>query len=430
MVTIVEREGKGLFSKQVLGYGCLILICLLVFGFPITSSIPVVLGVNSTPINIGLKFVYLLLACYLFVGGVLHNPKARLPNGIWLIIGFWIIYSARLLYDTQVVGLKFATTSFKFFSVAFGSCFFSAVAVGLTARFISLRKARNAILYTLILSNISIVAVVYSIYDTLNPIEIAARVKFIVELGDGTEIQILNPILISFYGELLLISGLAKYLYSSGTLVKKIGIASTICLGLFTLIIGASKGPLLAATLLVLFQFVAYFIYARKTREFLLKLAIIPLGVLLAFRSFVLSKIEWERLTIVRRLIGFAENQQSGEKEVRDFQWASAWQQFLEHPVIGDRFLDRATGYYPHNVYLESLMATGVVGSLLFFSLIIYALYRVFLQVVSRQDTVVYASLLLAILLANLTSGSLFGSIPLWIMLAAYLAMDFNRVRA
>src|SRR5690606_13694819 len=44
--------------------------------------------------------------------------------------------------------------------------------------------------------------------------------------------------------------------------------------------------------------------------------------------------------------------------------------QFLQSPLVGDSFLiseGEFRGYYPHNLILESLMTTGIIGTFFFF---------------------------------------------------------------
>ena len=43
-----------------------------------------------------------------------------------------------------------------------------------------------------------------------------------------------------------------------------------------------------------------------------------------------------------------------------------AWQQFLDDPLMGRYVTEQITSFYPHNIYLESLMAVGLLGSILF----------------------------------------------------------------
>lgn len=412
-----KRLNKTLFNPTVLGHVCVIQIALLVFAFPITSAIPVILGVNSTPINIGLKLLYLFIAVYLFIGGILRAESRYISyTGIW-IIAFWILYSIRLIYDREYIGIKFGASSLKFYSIAFGSCLFTALAIILNTRYVKLQVAKRIFYVTILLACISIILTILKVYGSLNLAVIASRAAFYIEV-EGEEIAVLNPITISFSGELLAIFSLASILLFKNTRIANFFYTISFFLGLFVLILGASRGPLFVAVILLTFLFLIYFWYVRKTQMFFLKLFTTPLVLLLLFIQFVLPNVAWKDIEIVNRLLLFAEGQSTGDKEVRNYLWESAWQQFLEHPILGDQFLERTYSHYPHNIYLESLMATGIIGGTIFLSLIVYLLVLVLRHVLNRQKVVIFSLLLLSTLLANLTSGSLFGNISLWVLIA------------
>ena len=53
-----------------------------------------------------------------------------------------------------------------------------------------------------------------------------------------------------------------------------------------------------------------------------------------------------------------------------------AWSQFVDSPILGDHIEERTTKYYPHNIILEALMSTGVVGGVPLVLLILLTIYR------------------------------------------------------
>src|SRR5699024_2976854 len=42
--------------------------------------------------------------------------------------------------------------------------------------------------------------------------------------------------------------------------------------------------------------------------------------------------------------------------------YSMAWNQFLDHPIIGDQIMVNKFRIYPHNFILEVLMSLGIVG--------------------------------------------------------------------
>jgi O-antigen ligase len=410
-----------IFSKKILGFLCLWLISLSTFGFPLTSAIPVLLKINSTPINIGLRFFYLGIAIYLVIGGLLKNRNLKIVPGGWLIVVFWFIYSIRLLYDVEIRGIVFDESSFKFYSKAFGSCLLTAIAILLTTRYIISNKARKTFRIILLLSNISIIFIVSQIYGSLDPSVTAARVNFIVEL-DGKEVSILNPITIGLHGTLLAVYCLAELLFVKNANLKKIFLFGQIVIGIYVILLGGSRGPILGFVLVVFVVLIIYLIMAKKSGLFFFRITLLPMSFIVVLWYYFLSRINWDDFVAIKRISQFV-TERNREKEVRDYQWSAAWNQFVENPILGDQFLEKYANYYPHNIYLEVLMATGLVGGSIFFLIVISTFIKASLEINNGDKHIIFFILLLVILLGHFTSGSLFEGIYLWSFLPFYLAI-------
>jgi len=248
-------------------------------------------------------------------------------------------------------------------------------------------------------------------------------VLFFVEMEGGDQVSVLNPITLSYFGEILALYSLALLLLTRANFFKKIFYSFTWLLGTFILVLGASRGPLLTLVLISFFLVFIYFRYQRKTQLFLLKFFSATMALLGILLFWVIPKVISLDLELVRRASHLFEGKGDVSMQVRDVQWSTAWSQFLESPIIGDQFLERSTNYYPHNIYLESLMATGVIGGSIFFIIIGYSLVKIAMQFFNRDLLIIFSLLLLTAMLANFTSGSLFGSSRLWILLAFILSI-------
>lgn len=417
---MIERPFLNrLFSPNILGMACIWLIVLVVFAFPITSALPVLLRVDSTPINIFFKFLYLLLGIFLIIGACFRKESKYISIGGVLILLFWAIYSGRLLYDTLIVGLKFPGMSFfKLYSITFGLVLLSTIAVIFTARYVDTKKAIKYFFYTILLANLSIVFVLYKIYGTLNPITIATRAMFLVELDDGSEISVLNPITLSYFGEILALFSLALLFLKKTKFLRTLFYLFTCAMGIYVLIMGASRGPFLT---FVIIAFLLVFIniqFSKKTKTYLLRLSAIFSLFVFTFAYWVVPKLISLNIEFVRRLGALFEDKGDVSIQARDQQWNAAWTQFLENPILGDQFLENYLNYYPHNIYLEALMATGLIGGSIFFAIIGYTLINITLEYFNKDVLIIFSLLLLTALLANFTSGSLFAGSTLWILLA------------
>ncbi len=413
-----------LFTPHVLGSTCVWLIVLVVFAFPITSSMPVLLKVNSTPINLALKFCYLLLSGFLLFGALLRKESRYLNWGCILILLFWIIYSGRLFYDTLFVGLKFARMSyFKFYSIAFGLVLSSTLAVIFTGRYVKWEQAAKYFFFSLLLSNITIILVLYKIYGTLNPVLIAARAMFLVELDGGDEISVLNPITLSYYGEVLALFSLALLFLKKNSFLRVFLYLLTCTIGIYVMIMGASRGPFLTFVILSVVLLFTNIKYSKKTSPYFVRITSILSLFIFFFTYWLIPKLLSLDIIIIDRIIGLFESTGGKSLEVRDYQWSAAWNQFIQNPIIGDQFLENYANYYPHNIYLESLMATGLIGGSIFFALVVYVLIKMVVQYYNKDILIIFSLLLLTAMLGNFTSGSLFASSRFWILLAFCLTI-------
>nr|WP_029355744.1 O-antigen ligase family protein [Mesorhizobium ciceri] len=114
---------------------------------------------------------------------------------------------------------------------------------------------------------------------------------------------------------------------------------------------------------------------------------------------------------------------------IRSQLFAGAWSQFLESPVFGRYAVEMRFNFYPHNIYLESLMAVGALGSLPFAAHIVLAL-RSTVGII-RSGKFPLAAVLAAVLfireaIAGLASGSLWGNSLFWVTSALTISFWYG----
>ncbi|TIN80006.1 MAG: O-antigen ligase family protein [Mesorhizobium sp.] len=114
---------------------------------------------------------------------------------------------------------------------------------------------------------------------------------------------------------------------------------------------------------------------------------------------------------------------------IRSQLFAGAWSQFLESPVLGRYAVEMRFNFYPHNIYLESLMAMGALGSLPFAAHIVLAL-RSTVGII-RSGKFPLAAVLAAVLfireaIAGMASGSLWGNSVFWVTSALTISFWYG----
>lgn len=114
---------------------------------------------------------------------------------------------------------------------------------------------------------------------------------------------------------------------------------------------------------------------------------------------------------------------------IRSQLFAGAWRQFLEDPVFGRYAVEMQFKFYPHNIYLESLMSVGIIGSLPFAAHVILAL-RSTVGII-RSGKFPLAAVLTAVLfireaIAGMASGGLWGNSIFWVTSALTISFWYG----
>jgi len=131
----------------------------------------------------------------------------------------------------------------------------------------------------------------------------------------------------------------------------KVYILINLILSLFIFFIGSTRGALLALALSLL--------YLLITRKGISKVKYLISGVFLAPVLVYLFNLSGSNL-----LERTQSSIDKGDNSGRDSLWNDAWIEFLNSPFFGGDI--EVSGIYPHNLFLEILMATGFLGLFIF----------------------------------------------------------------
>ena len=97
----------------------------------------------------------------------------------------------------------------------------------------------------------------------------------------------------------------------------------------------------------------------------------------------------------------------------REEHFKSAFKQFINNPILGDKIFDNYSNFYPHNLFLESFMALGLFGGLLF----IFIIFRNLVNFQQKKNYLNLYVLFSIFLLFVCTSGSIWNSFEFWVIL-------------
>lgn len=194
--------------------------------------------------------------------------------------------------------------------------------------------------------------------------------------------------IISFYFLFFKINFISKYYFYFGFI-----------LGLITIIIGTARSPFLALTIVLL-----YLLLLNKKLKPILIFFSISFGLVTLF--YLYKSLGLTQIIFINRTNNWIFN---GDNSLRTSLYNRAIEIFKSNPIIGGRVLYE-DGFYPHNIFLELLMATGLMGLVLYFLKFIPVIYnlKIFFNPLNTNINIFFM-LFLQYFVLVLTSYSLFG---------------------
>lgn len=415
-------------KANVLGSLGLYTLLFIIFGYPIQSFFPFVLGIDSNAINVLFRFITLVICIGVIILQSMSKNDIKIKNiGWFFFIAFWIIYSLRLVYDIQFVGVKYLETdAFFVFSFAFGVSLIPSIMGFKVSTYFDLNKLPYPLLYILFTSNICLTYSILSV-NHWNFAEIfLSRANVIIEIG-GEGVSIVNPITIGFFGQSLSILSI-HLLNFNKDLSKKFRIFLYVCLlvGFLNLLMGASRGPIVTFILLLFFEFYLIILIRKRNSLFYLKIILITVLVLFSSAYFLSTQINDGEFEIVNRFFLTYENLQSGGDDERFNEWSAAWKQIARNPILGDSFVNEYDNSYPHNLFIDVMMSTGLIGMIIFLTLLYFVLRKIRFLIRNAQvypNSHIFIIFFVSAFLISMTSGGIFTNSMLWIFTSILLGL-------
>ncbi|MER8974427.1 O-antigen ligase family protein [Mesorhizobium sp. M0800] len=352
---------------------------------------------STGSILVRLAIVLITVASFTLLPAKLRSSTAALlPMKI-----FFVFYLCRLIENVYVSSIAISPGPGMIFSV------FLVTSVGATLLIASMDRAiRN----TDLIFVMNILCVIFLVGLYLN------RDMLFVSQGERMALDKINPIAMGHTAFAFLI-----YFFLVVGKTKKLTIQSIILgpLLLLVVVFSRSRGAYIAGggSLLV------YILLLKGSkRVFAILGALVVAMVILASSGVELIDVVIARLQTIN-----VDADQS--TMIRSQLYAGAWRQFQEDPLFGRYAVEMQFNFYPHNIYLESLMSVGAFGSLPFAAHIILAL-RSTVGII-RSGKFPLAAVLAAVIfireaIAGLASGSLWGNSVFWVTSALTISFWYG----
>lgn len=354
-------------------------------GYPLAGLFAVFLRVPSWGASYPFRFAVVAISVWLLVHAAGVKPHGRLPP---LVAVFWTLYVVRLLVDA-VSGPPGALEALVFFVIT------TLVPVLTLVRAAPHWDESNAARAVFVLGSAICIGGVL-----LGTGLIRTDRQF--DHSSQLFLDTVNPISFGHVAVSTLIAAGALAYRTPRTIPGPL-LAAGAAAALGCLTVAGARGPVVALAVCAL----ALALVQRRLGMLLM---------LAAAGTFVVSMGDVE---VVARFQGLESVEGDASALERLVLQANAIEIFLANPVLGGAFAEFALNTYPHNVFIETAMALGVVGLLLIGALTLLAIARGYTLLRHRQ--VLLPLLFMQYFIGFQLSGALWGASAFWACLALLL---------
>lgn len=370
-------------------------------GYFLLAGINQLLGLDNSTISLAFRALGGVCAAALIV----FASRRRFDTNLLLIIIFGVTYATQLILTLHLREEPSALQPYAYWAWAMGGCIFPAIAI-----YLCFTPDKQKWTIRLVLT--------VAIASTCLMLLVGSTTYFIAP-GVGIDtgrwsIATVNPIAMGQLGTTTILVALGWLLSNPSMKVTQIAVASGAALaGGLLLLLANSRGPLVALVLCVFILALARF--KRRGALTLLVVAGCGVAILLATQYELVVEGVLKRFSLIA-------SGRDRATELRLIAYKGAWNQFTGSPVMGDGIEERNTGFYPHNVILESLMATGLLGAIPFLLLLVRGLWSSW-KILRTNDQLIWLGLAqIQFVIAAQLSGSIYQSTALWVSTAGVLA--------
>jgi hypothetical protein len=390
-----------------------LLYALTLAGYPLVATLPIVLGMPSRAISVTFRAGYLALSIAVLAGNL---KRSRIYVGVALLpLGaFWLLYTLRLASDLVFFPVAAKLPAAEYFAWAYGTCFIPMLA------FLTRPDDRTLDLAAKVSVAAAILACVVALYSNYLALLSGMSDTFATgRLGTDT----LNTIELGYLGAVTVLLVTFGFLRWRGLLLRG-ALLVAVAVALFIVGAAASRGPILALAIIGLLA-LGNWMRGKSLPKIAWATALAALALALALGG----------LTLIEERLGFRGatrlssvqslgSEQSGEVHLSLA--ADAWSEFLDHPLLGVGVDEQRSRDYPHNVLLESFMATGFVGGIAFCGVLLASMMAV-VSLLSDRGGQWLALVYLLVVLAALAAGALYLSGSMWCFGAAVIAVSRDK---
>lgn len=232
----------------------------------------------------------------------------------------------------------------------------------------------------------------------------------------GKDENYISPLALSYCSVLGISTG---FFYLIANKVRKkifILISSVIVVCLIPFFLGSSRGSVFALVV----PFILYILFSNGFKR---KIKFIFIGVL--FISLLVYSTSFFGTGVFDRITGISNAIDSGgSSAIRLLIWEEGFNQFLQNPIMGNSLQSEFVKHHPHNILIETLITTGIVGFIPFILFLFFIFKRVIRIIRDSPQHFWIASPFLIGFMQNMFSGAIWGMS--WVAVGAALIIGFD----
>lgn len=411
-------------SSQHLGKVLAYYFILIIFGFPICAVWSVAIGIDSIG-SYAYRIISLILIFYIFFLGLHQKRFFIIPKYILSLIIFCLLLYIRVLFDVIVRGIPFYFQTDNFYIIFFSSnTLLPVIIVSCLLKYFDYSTFAKLSYITLLISSLQLL--IYVLYTFgFSPEIFQTRIVVLRSNPESADnIYILNPITFSLVGQQLCIVSITYLIFNKNKNLQKILFFASFFIGFISLLLGGSRGPILVTVFIFFISIFIKIYQSKNSTTFFKYFTSIATIIILLFLFIDYDTLE--HIEAIQRIFNTIDTINNTDKEERVHEYAAAWNQFLENPILGDQYVNSFDNYYAHNIFLELLMATGLIGAFLF-SLFFIHYFKALTKAISQKIPPAILSiyiLSISTFLSNMTSGSLYLSLNFWLFTLSVCGYD------
>lgn len=224
--------------------------------------------------------------------------------------------------------------------------------------------------------------------------------------------NILSPLILSYSSGLIIVLGITFLLFNKVRFTKRVFILSIIAISTIPFFMGSTRGSVLS----IAGSFLAIIIFGVKSGSKIKILAIF--SSIVGFGFFVMNSIQSNLLLRMEKV------EDLNDSNERILRYLESIDIIYKNPLFGNGLVLNSFDNYPHNIILEVIQTSGIIGFIPFATLIFFG-FNSARRIISKHPKNSWVAILfIQCFFGNMLSGSIITASWFWISLALVISYD------